>query len=317
MPDTEKKIERMVEVARMYYEHNLTQSQIAQRLGVSRPLVSMLLSEARATGIVTIQINPVENAQQLAAQHIQQLFPHIRAIVLPDAASSDATDDAVAQTACLHFLKPDGATHSIGVGWGSMLSRLASCDGLQGESPSSSSGCLFPLVGGIKASYRGYHTNEITRITSQKWNYEAHYLYFPAFFDSRQDLEYIKQMEEYQRINTLWSRMDTTILSISNFPSYPDLGVEYRYGKQLLHHRCVGRILAHHFDIHGTVIPPAVDNVMQASLEQLSQASNTVAMCSALLKPESVIGALRTGAIHTVILCQSLAQQVVAAACSC
>ena len=42
----EKKIERMVNVARLYYEQNMTQNEIAKELGISRPLVSILLTEA-------------------------------------------------------------------------------------------------------------------------------------------------------------------------------------------------------------------------------------------------------------------------------
>lgn len=56
----EKKIERMVNVARLYYEQNMTQNEIAKMLGISRPLVSILLTEAKACGIVTISINRVE-----------------------------------------------------------------------------------------------------------------------------------------------------------------------------------------------------------------------------------------------------------------
>ena len=56
----EKKIERMVNVARLYYEQNMTQNEIAKELGISRPLVSILLTEAKACGIVTISINRVE-----------------------------------------------------------------------------------------------------------------------------------------------------------------------------------------------------------------------------------------------------------------
>lgn len=46
----------LVEAARLYYEHNLSQAQIASRLEISRPGVSRLLQTARDVGIVTIKI---------------------------------------------------------------------------------------------------------------------------------------------------------------------------------------------------------------------------------------------------------------------
>ena len=66
----EKKIERMVNVARLYYEQNMTQNEIAKELGISRPLVSILLTEARACGIVTITINRVEGLCALAEDRL-------------------------------------------------------------------------------------------------------------------------------------------------------------------------------------------------------------------------------------------------------
>ena len=41
----DKKTERLVNVARMYYEQDRTQSEIADRYGISRPMVSKLLKE--------------------------------------------------------------------------------------------------------------------------------------------------------------------------------------------------------------------------------------------------------------------------------
>ena len=53
----DKKTERLVDVARMYYEQDRTQSEIADQYGISRPMVSKLLKEARDKGIVTIRIS--------------------------------------------------------------------------------------------------------------------------------------------------------------------------------------------------------------------------------------------------------------------
>ena len=44
----------VLEAARLYYEHNFNQAQIATKLEVSRPGVSRLLQEARDNGIVKL-----------------------------------------------------------------------------------------------------------------------------------------------------------------------------------------------------------------------------------------------------------------------
>jgi deoxyribonucleoside regulator len=57
MDSYRNKIQLLVKVARMYYLEDKNQSDIAQILGVSRPLVSKYLSDARELGIVKVHIH--------------------------------------------------------------------------------------------------------------------------------------------------------------------------------------------------------------------------------------------------------------------
>lgn len=304
-----KKIERMLAVAHMYYEQHMTQNQIAKELGVSRPLVSMLLSDAASCGIVTITINDVQSREQLMAKRLEGGFGLKRVLVQPDAATADATDNATALAAFGLCFEGGGKPESIGIGWGSMIGRIA--DWAEPGPGEGNSACrLFPLIGGIGASYRGYHTNELARIISGKLGCEADYLYFPAFFESEQEMELVRNMESFRSVSQRWDKMDLAFVNVSNFPSYPDLGVEYRYGSEL-RRRAVGRILAHYYDVEGNIIQPQVDNVIQCSMEQLGRTGRTVAICSALLKEDSVIGALRLRVLDTLVLPCSLAERVI------
>lgn len=56
-----------VEVARLYYQADLGQQEIATRLGVSRPTVSRLLQNAKTKGYVKIEVqDPFSNLTELA-----------------------------------------------------------------------------------------------------------------------------------------------------------------------------------------------------------------------------------------------------------
>jgi DNA-binding transcriptional regulator LsrR (DeoR family) len=48
--------EFLARIAYLYYKEDLTQQQIAQQTGLSRPKIARLLKEARRTGIVRIDI---------------------------------------------------------------------------------------------------------------------------------------------------------------------------------------------------------------------------------------------------------------------
>lgn len=304
-----KKIERMINVSRMYYEQGMNQSEIAKILGISRPLVSILLTEAKACGIVTVTINDVESAEQLVASRLESRFGLRRAVVVADSSTAEGTNNAVSAEAFSVCFCGENRSKSVGVGWGSMLGRMADYAETLLDLDDTS-GHIFPLIGGIGASYRGYHTNEIARVLSSKAGLIADYLYLPAFFDSEAEIELVKHMDAYLSMSEKWDEMGLALVSISNFPSYPDLGVEYRFGNRLAREGATGRILAHYYDINGSVIEANIDNVMQASTQQLKHAKSVVAVCSTLLTAKSVVGALALDSIDTLILPHSLAENI-------
>jgi DNA-binding transcriptional regulator LsrR (DeoR family) len=62
----DKRYEFLARVASMYYEDNLTQSEVARNLGYSRSAISRFLTEARDAGVVEIRINhPLSRNNQL------------------------------------------------------------------------------------------------------------------------------------------------------------------------------------------------------------------------------------------------------------
>ena len=153
---------------------------------------------------------------------------------------------------------------------------------------------------------RGY---EIVRILALKTGKTAEFFYAPALFDTNTELETMKKTESYEMIQKTWAGMDQAVISISNFPSYPDMGVKTIYGNRLTKEHAVGRILAYYFDRNGTVIRPEEDSVAQIPLERLKKVHVT-AVCSCQVKPDALEGALRLRAIDTLVLPFSLARKI-------
>lgn len=309
MIPAEQKIERMTAIAHMYYEKDMNQSQIAKELGISRPLVSVLLTEAKACGIVTITINDIGLSNEKIIKKLKETFSLNHVILVPDAKNAGDTNKAVANEAYFYCFGKKNADRHVGIGWGSMMGYMADLAETM-DDEKRNKGCIFPLTGGISSVIRGYHTNEIVRIFALKTGKTADFLYVPALFDTNAELEVVKKTEPYTVIQDKWNTMDQAIVSISNYPSYPDMGVKTIYGDRLTKFRAVGRVLAHYFDKDGKIIEPKEDSVAQASVEQLKRVSVT-AVCSEQVKAEAVIGALRTGMIKNLILPLSVAKRVV------
>lgn len=130
--DDDARDERLLlaDVARQYYLEDLTQEQIARRIGVSRSHVSRMLKEAREAGIVEIRVHhPLRTAAEVQTR-VQAALPLAECLVLAapathgNAIEEDAAADTPRQLGALaaRYLNDriaDGMT--VGVGWGSTV----------------------------------------------------------------------------------------------------------------------------------------------------------------------------------------------------
>jgi DNA-binding transcriptional regulator LsrR (DeoR family) len=103
-----------------YYEHDLTQDQIAERFGVSRSQVSRYLRESHELDIVQIRIVAPDTRQTETEAALVARFPHLREVVVPTVFSLDpvVTRRVVARAAArlVERLVQPGATLCFGAG---------------------------------------------------------------------------------------------------------------------------------------------------------------------------------------------------------
>ena len=52
----DKRDEQAIEAVKAYYQQDLSQAEVAARMGISRPTVAKLLAHGRARGFVTVEI---------------------------------------------------------------------------------------------------------------------------------------------------------------------------------------------------------------------------------------------------------------------
>jgi DNA-binding transcriptional regulator LsrR (DeoR family) len=79
----------LAELARAYYELDLTQEQVALQFGISRSQVSRYLAEARQREIVQIRIIAPESREDALEGEIRARFPHLRDVIVAAAFSSN------------------------------------------------------------------------------------------------------------------------------------------------------------------------------------------------------------------------------------
>src|SRR5215203_3948286 len=112
-----------VRVAWLYFMEGLTQGDIAAKLGITRLRANRLLSEARASGLVNIQVNArltgcVELERQLVAETGLK-----DAVVVPTPADPDQIAVALGRATADYLARHLGETRvrGLGIGWGTTL----------------------------------------------------------------------------------------------------------------------------------------------------------------------------------------------------
>jgi DNA-binding transcriptional regulator LsrR (DeoR family) len=297
------KLKRLEQVARLYYQQDLTQADIARRLGVSRPFVSRLLAEAKAEGIVEIRIHSRVPAGTLTLDAAQSAFGLAGGELVGDGPEDGATNVLLGQAA-LRLIDALGGGR-LGIGWGHVIGTLVA--DLEQRPPARGKVTdVCPLVGNRGVPIRHYHSNENTRILAQQLKAQAHYLHTPAMAETRHELDLLMQTEHYKSILAEWEHLDIALVNIGNYPSTPDFASVARYGNLLVQRRAVGRLIAYFYNLPGEIIYSDQDYAIQIPLEVLSQVRHVVGICSANVGPDALLGALRTRLLTHVVARESL-----------
>lgn len=303
-----EKLNRLIEVSRLYYQQNKTQNEIAKLYQVSRPLISRMLKEAKDYGIVNIEIrSPLEWNSQTACL-LQKLYQIQGVVLVPDSGQSNQTNDRIAEAAIRYMTELK--QHRYGIGWGHIIGNTIRY--MEQSKPASGFATqICPLLGNSEVGNRNYHSNELVRIFSLQTGARPEYLYAPALVSSRQELNLIKELENFKSIDSAWHHLDAALVNIGNYPSVPDFASAARYGDMLAKKKAVGRVLGYFYDIDGQIFHSDTDYMLQIPLETLAQTRHVIGICSSNTKPEALLGALRSGVINHLIAPESIVKAAV------
>ena len=90
-------------MAQQYYLEDRKQSDIATELGISRPLVSRMLREARELGVVRITVSRPETHSESAQDRLRQTSSIRDCVLVPDGEDDNATNQSLSQGAVQLF----------------------------------------------------------------------------------------------------------------------------------------------------------------------------------------------------------------------
>jgi Transcriptional regulator, contains sigma factor-related N-terminal domain len=301
------KTQRLERVARLYYEQNKTQAEIAIIMGISRPLVSRMMQEARQLGIIEVKIHSFSQEDDVLLKQVKTAFGIKGGSFVPELQDVHMLNLSLAQATMQCIRQLGGGRLSIG--WGNIVGNFV--EFIEQDAPEQgviSSVC--PMVGNSGVTIRNYHSNENVRIVAQHTKATPHYLHIPAFAETQQDLDLLRKTEHYKAMLKEWEQLDIALVNIGNYPSTPDFASVARYGNLLTKHKAVGQLIAYYYNEEGEIIQSESDCTIQIPIPLLEKCQNVIGICSASVGTKALAGALRTGIFSHIIARENLASQV-------
>ena len=168
---TLEKQRKLAHVAQRYYLEDWKQSDIAEELGVSRPLISRMLREARELGVVEIVIHEPGAKSAILLERLRRTNAIQGGVLVEDGEDGDATNRLLSQGA-VDLLRQIGARR-LGVGWGYLIGQLVAWLE-ENPQPNSTVTDICPLVGNASIPARNYQSNENVRLMAQQLGAAPH-----------------------------------------------------------------------------------------------------------------------------------------------
>lgn len=301
-------IHTIVKVAQFYYNDGMLQQEIAKRLKISRPYVSLLLSKAKDLGIVEVSIrNPFVSNEELNRKFEEKFG--LRKVVTVNIAhnNKDFVKSVVASQAVSVLNEYMKNGNKVGIAWGSMLHEIVSNYAKTNIKISE----VVPLVGEINISGNSLLNNVVRTFAEHlgaKWNL----IYAPYIVPRAEDKELYMQSSSMKTIIDKWKEIDVAVMGIGNAPSKNHYYSEwYQSKREIMDNSVVGDLCARFFDINGKFVEHGInDYIIGIMPEIIKNIPTTIAVSSSVEKAVSILGALRTGVIDIIVLDEITANEV-------
>jgi DNA-binding transcriptional regulator LsrR (DeoR family) len=303
----------MLQAARLYYEDNRTQAQIARTLKTSRPTVSRLLQQARQEEIVQIKIvDPTATHSALETQ-LLAAFPLVEAMVISvERDAVDVTRRRLGQAAARYLERTLQNGNRVGIGWGRTLSEVVNA--LEPRRPARIQ--AIPLIGGLGQIAPAFQVHDLARAMAEAFGGTWQNFYVPALVESDRIAATLLRSADVRQVSAQWQSLDAAIVGIGNVAFETDLQmlfVDYLTTEaqtRLRQARAVGDICVRFFDAQGKPCADVMHGVVGIELKQLKRARRVVGIAGGAEKAEAILGALRGRYVNVLVTDEAAARRV-------
>jgi deoxyribonucleoside regulator len=304
-------LDQLIQASRLYYELGETQSRVAELLGVTRPQVSRLLKRARAEGVVEIrivdQVAEVSTAGDESRARFGLTAVHLApALVGPEEVNRRMIGRLGADV--LRAAIRDGAV--VGIGDGASIAAVA--DALAADEPLHETGAtVVPLCGGY---WFGGPAREPFRRVADGVGGVPLGLLAPGLVDDPATKTSLCAHAGVRRILDLWDRLEVAAFGIGG-PVWSAAAFGAATIGRLESAGAVGEMLVRPFTLDGRFVGDELgDRTIAFDASELSRVPTRIAVAGGPTKVRPILGALRSGAVTTLVTDRRTAEAVLSLA---
>jgi len=302
----------LVQVARLYYEENLSQQEIADRLEVSRSLIAQYIQRARDAGIIRMQIVDQDDSCADLALKLQKEtgVQHVKVVPNPHV-SQELALRAVAVVAAEFLSDHLREGDQFGLAWGRTNSMVV--DLLK---PLHTRGIdVLPLMGECGLSGMHSQMNQLVVRAAERLHATPHFLSLPMALSTSELRDALMQEVGIRDVIDRWDRINLACLGVGVVPPVPGMVVYIgeEHLPRLVEAGAIGDMCGIYFDREGQIIESGLENRMiAATVEQLKEIDCLAVVACGTDKADAVLGAVRTGLVSTLFIDQSMAEKILA-----
>lgn len=305
----------IVKVARMYYEQNMSQDQIARALITSRSNISRILSVAKKRGIVEIKINESTKRETDIEEMLISRFG-LRAALVAKVPRSTSDYKAVGQLAVQSFLNHLKPRVKVAISWGRSIQAMV--DALDNENRPDLT--FVPLMGGMTSIPSAYSGETLIRSLAEKFNADYQILHAPTIVQSSDIKNALMKEPSVASVIESVRNADVAFVGIgsrganSSVHILQSAGIDEKNNPEFFA-KWAGDLAGRFFDRDGKSVSKQLDSrTVGLELDEIAKIRRVVGVAAGDEKTEGILAALRGGLISELVTSSNCALKLLEAA---
>ena len=292
----------LIKLSQMYYEQNLSQKEIAETLGISRPQISRMLQKAKEENIVSIKINnPFWDETELEKKLIAQYGLNDALVVNTTGFAKEALLDEFGRMVASYLDNYIADGDVVGVMSGRTIASL-----IQGLTAFPRRGLkIVPLVGGLGSRKSLWHANSIAQEFAVRSSSMCYTLNAPSVMQSEAARDLLVKEPEIEALLKLGAACDVALVGIGQVENTASNvlagGLRPSDIQKLKHEGAVGSVCNSYFNIKGEILHPDIERRLIGQTLESIKGTKTVALAVGDSKTEAIEATLKTGYVDVFI----------------